>query len=262
MQRLETPLTDADIDRLDELLSSIHEPLQPMDASAVDGYLCGVLLQPVTILWADVLPALFDADARSGVPPGVPAAVVDEVSTLAQRRHAELAAAIAGRRWFDPWIFEPDDDDDTPSAAQLLWVSGFSIALERWPQLLKLSNPALQEPLAVLFASVHPDDLEDADDLLPLIETLEPPSTLEEAAEDLVRSVLLLADVSRPLPRAAKGAPRRAGAAGGGAEGGAEGGAGGGAGRGAGGPPSGLKRTAAARRHPGPGPRSQKGRRG
>lgn len=250
MQRLETPLTDADIDRLDELLSSIHEPLQPMDASAVDGYLCGVLLQPVTILWRDVLPPLFDADAGAAVPAGVPAAVVEEVSALAQRRHAELAEAIAARRWFDPWIFEPDadeddDDDDSPSAAQLLWVSGFSIALERWPQLLKLANPAMQEPLAVLFAAVPPDDLEDADDLLPLIETLEPPSTLEEAAEDLVRSVLLLADVSRPLPRAAKGAPRRGGVAGGGAS-----------------RAAGLKQTGAARTPPGPGPRSQKGRRG
>ena len=44
------------------------------------------------------------------------------------------------------------------------------------------------------------------DDLLPIIETLQPPTTMAEAAEDLVRSVLLLADVTRP--RAAP--PRRA----------------------------------------------------
>ena len=232
MQRLETQLTDTEITRLDELLASIHAPLQPMDASAVDGYLCGALLQPVTILWPEVLPALFDADAQQAVPAGVPTAVVAEVSALAERRFAELAQAIGARQWFDPWIFEPDEDEPV-TEAQLLWVAGFSIALERWPQLLKLSNPALKEPLAVIFAAVPPEDLEDADDLLPVIESLEPPTTLDEAAEDLVRSVLLLADVTRPVrrgPTAARGRP--------------------------------VRQTGAARARPGPGPHSQKGRRG
>ena len=50
----------------------------------------------------------------------------------------------------------------------------------------------------VLYAAFDPEDLEDAEELLPLIEALEPPKTLTEAAEDLVCSVLLLADVSRP----------------------------------------------------------------
>jgi uncharacterized protein len=113
MQRLETQLTDTEITRLDELLASIHAPLQPMDASAVDGYLCGALLQPVTILWPEVLPALFDADARQTVPAGVPAAVVAEVSALAERRFAELAQAIGARQWFDPWIFDFVDEDET-----------------------------------------------------------------------------------------------------------------------------------------------------
>jgi hypothetical protein len=55
---------------------------------------------------------------------------------------------------------------------------------------------------------LDPEDLEDADDLLPIIETLEPPRTLAEAVEDLVRSVLLIADVARPRG-AGPAAPRR-----------------------------------------------------
>jgi uncharacterized protein len=57
---------------------------------------------------------------------------------------------------------------------------------------------ALLEPLATLYRHLDPDDLEDAEELLAEIETLAPPETLVEAVEDLVRSVLLMADVSRP----------------------------------------------------------------
>ena len=194
MQPLETILSDAQIDELDELLASIHEPLQPMDASALDGYLCGVLLQPVTISAAHWLPLVFDLDGR----PAPTTAATQRIAELAQRRCTELQTAIAQRQWFDPWIFEADDDSLSPVEAQLPWVAGFAAAMERFPQLMALDNPALLEPLAVLYAAFDPEDLEEAEELLPLIEQLEPPSTLDEAAEDLVRSVLLLADVSRP----------------------------------------------------------------
>jgi uncharacterized protein len=61
----------------------------------------------------------------------------------------------------------------------------------------------------VLYAAFDPDDLEDADELLAVIETLEPPARLEEAVEDLVRSVLLLADIARPRMARSGQPPRR-----------------------------------------------------
>ncbi len=205
MQREPQTLTNAEISELDELLASIHAPLQPMDASALDGYLCGVLLQPVTISPAAWLPLVLDID---GTP--VPADnTTQRIGTLAQRRLDELAAAVAARRWFDPWIFEPDEAEAPPSQAQLPWVAGFAAAMDRFPALMQNKDPALIEPLAVLYAVFDPQDLEDADDLLPVIETLEPPSSMAEAAEDLVRSVLLLADVSRPRPAQRPAAARR-----------------------------------------------------
>ena len=57
---------------------------------------------------------------------------------------------------------------------------------------------ALTEPLALLYRHLDADDLEDADELLDEIESLEPPADLTEAVEDLVRATLLLADVGRP----------------------------------------------------------------
>ena len=72
---------------------------------------------------------------------------------------------------------------------------------------MALDAGALTAPLALLYRHLAPDDLEDADDLLAEIETLMPPADLTEAVEELVRAVLLLADVSRPQHGLAKGGP-------------------------------------------------------
>ena len=58
---------------------------------------------------------------------------------------------------------------------------------------------ALTPPLALIFRHLDPDDLEDADDLLVEIDSLEPPTDLADAVEGLVRATLLLADVGRPV---------------------------------------------------------------
>ena len=65
---------------------------------------------------------------------------------------------------------------------------------------MALDAPELLEPLALVYRHLDPDDLEDADDLLAEIESLEPPADLTAAVEELVRAMLLLADVSRPRP--------------------------------------------------------------
>jgi uncharacterized protein len=203
------PLSDAEIAELEGLLAALPAPAQPLDTSALDGYLCGLLLQPQPVPAVDWLPRVADADGGA-VPDS---AAWRRIAALARRRHAELGRAIAGRAWFDPWVFEVEEADDdgpalTPSQLVQPWVAGFSLALECFPGLMALDAPALLEPLAVLYAMLDPEDLEDADVLLPIIETLEPPRTLAEAAEDLVRSVLLMADVTRPRA-AGPAAPRR-----------------------------------------------------
>ena len=141
-----------------------------------------------------------------------------------RRRHAELNRAIARRDWFDPWVYQLDDEA-SPSETVLPWVAGFALAMDAFPELMQRHESQLIEPLASLYRHLDPDDLEDADALLEEIDSLEPPAELAEAVEDLVRSVLLIADISRPT--AAGFSQRRGGRAG-----------------------------------PGPGPRSRSGRRG
>lgn len=190
------PLSDEELEELDSLLANLPEALEPLDASMLDGFLCGVLLQPSRVprpLW---LPRVCDIDGRP-LPPDVDEQSIARLHSLVDRRHRQLDDAIERRQWFDPWVFELDEDA-SPSEAVYPWVAGFSAALEAFPALMAMPDEALLEPLAALYMHIDPEDLEDADELLAEIETLEPPQDLEDAVEGLVSSTLMLADVSRP----------------------------------------------------------------
>ncbi|MDO9313864.1 MAG: YecA family protein [Burkholderiaceae bacterium] len=203
------PLDERDIDELQALLDRVPAPLEALDVSMLDGFLCGVLLQPQPVPPAQWLPHVTDADGRA-----LPASFdAQRLHTLALRRHAELNDAINNRQWFDPWVFEleadeddSEDDDDLPHETDAVypWVAGFATAQEFFPGLMRLDANALTAPLALLYRHLEADDLEDADDLIEEIESLEPPADLSAAVEELVRATLLLADVSRPQPSAAR----------------------------------------------------------
>ena len=201
------PLSEHELDELQRLLDAVPSPLEPLDVSMLDGFLCGVLVQPQRVPDSRWLPHITDADGRA-LPPRFDAS---RLHSLALRRHAELNDAIGRRQWFDPWVFELEQepgaarndeaDDGVPPEVDAVypWVAGFATALELFPALMQLDSLALTEPLALLYRHLDPDDLEDADALIEEIETLEPPVDLSEAVEGLVRATLLLADVSRPL---------------------------------------------------------------
>jgi uncharacterized protein len=199
---------DDPAERMQRLLDAVPPPLEPLDLSALDGYLCGVLLQPRAVPTATWWPWVIDVEGR-GAPAG---ATLEGLQAAVLERHAELDRAIRARRWFDPWIAELDADEPIRTAV-LPWVAGFAAAMEHFPGLVECDDARLIEPLAMLYLHFDPADLEDADALLEVIESLEPPTDLAEAAEDLVRAVLLMADVTRPLaasPRPARAAaPRR-----------------------------------------------------
>lgn len=178
--------------------------LDAPDISALDGFLCGVLVQPAAVPAERWRVYACDLDGRP-TPPGLD---VTELLALVGRRHRELDRAIAGRRWFDPWVFEPGPD---AAVAEVLrpWVAGFALALERFDRLLALDRPALREPLAMLYRHLPADDLEVDEELRLLLDSIEPARTLAEGVEDLVCAVLLLADIGRPLATEPAASPRR-----------------------------------------------------
>jgi uncharacterized protein len=204
MPNAPTPLTDADLDTLQDLLARVPAPLEPLDVMALDGFLCGVILQPRAVAGADWQCHVLDLDGRPA-PAGFDAAPLLQ---LVQRRHAELQRSIDARDWFDPWIY-PDEDDVDPSQTVLPWVAGFAAAMDLFPALMTLDAPDLVEPLALIYLHFDPEDLEDAEALAAVIETIEPPADLAEAVQDLVRAVMLIADVTRPRRVSAPPRPRR-----------------------------------------------------
>lgn len=202
------PLTDRERDQLEALLDDLPPPLEPLEVSALDGFLVGVLLQPRVVPRERWLRHVPDIDGRA-VPAGV---ALQPLNALVLRRHAELDRAISARQWFDPWVFELEAEAGSsqwlPTQVVLPWVAGFAAALDLFPALLQSGDTALREPLAVLYAHFDPEDLEDAEELHELIDDIAPPDSVAEAVEDLVRCTLLLADVSRPRASAPIRRPR------------------------------------------------------
>ena len=191
-------LDDREIEALQSLLDHVPQPLEPLDVSSLDGFLCGVIVQPTAIAPGRWLAFVTDVDGRA-LPAGFDAR---PLHALVLRRDAELRRSIERREWFDPWVFELDDDvgggDDAGTARSdplYAWVAGFAAALETFPGLLAADEEALTGPLALLYRHLDADDLEDADALLAEIEMLEPPEDLAAAVEEVVRATLLLADV-------------------------------------------------------------------
>jgi len=237
------PLDPDEIEALQTLIDGLPDTLEPLDVVMIDGYLCGVLLQPQPVPEARWLAHIPDVEGRAA-PKRFD---LVRMTQLVLRRHAELAFAISERDWFDPWVYELDDEA-SPSETVLPWVAGFATAVDLFTGLMDRHESDLLEPLATLYRHLDPDDLEDADELLAEIETLAPPETLSEAVEDLVRSVLLMADVVQPQDQAkpksaaargprpsGRGAPSGAGARGGAPRAPGMGGGGGGTGGGGGG---------------------------
>jgi len=193
--------SEREIDELQDLLDAVPAPLEALDVATLDGFLCGVIVQPRRIVPERWLPFVTDGDGRP-LPTGFDARRLRE---LAVRREAELRRAIERREWFDPRVFELEDDDAASPAdgvdAVYPWVAGFAAAMEIFPGLLEGDDEAVVEPLALIYRHLDPDDLEDADALLAEIESLEPPADLAAAVEELVRATLLLADVARDRSR-------------------------------------------------------------
>ena len=193
--------SEREIDELQGLLDAVPAPLEALDVATLDGFLCGVIVQPRRIVPERWLPFVTDGDGRP-LPTGFDARRLRE---LAVRREAELRRAIERREWFDPRVFELEDDDAASPAdgvdAVYPWVAGFAAAMEIFPGLLEGDDEAVVEPLALIYRHLDPDDLEDADALLAEIESLEPPADLAAAVEELVRATLLLADVARDRSR-------------------------------------------------------------
>ena len=204
-------LTDAEFAELDDLLLQTPEPLEPLDAVMLDGFLCGVIVQPVLLEPATWLAHVFDFDGRP-LPDDVDAAWLQRCNALIMRRHGALNRAIVEDGWFDPLVLEFDDEHPrepvpegeadpmaglSPVSQSLMpWVAGFQHAAECFPDLAELPDDAVMSALARLYRHL-PAETDEERELVEMLDREHPLATLDDAMEELVVTVADLQDLTR-----------------------------------------------------------------
>jgi uncharacterized protein len=206
----ERPLSEEDIDELDELLAQIPDERDPLDVAMLDGYLVAVLLQPDVVPPSAWLPLVFDAEG--GAEPPAKDAATARATALIMRRYNELAAYIAAREPFDPIIFEFEDESGktlTGKAgivALAPWVGGFVNALNAFPALADAADD--DDEIGSLLSAilrhlpVDPDAPQEERDAFAReqaeLDLESPLGDLDEAIDELVGCALDIAEITRP----------------------------------------------------------------
>jgi uncharacterized protein len=203
-------LTDAEFAELDDLLAATPEPMEPLDAVMLDGYLCGVLVQPVLLESATWLAHVFDFDAMP-FSEYVDAAWLQRTTALILRRHAALNRALVDDGWFDPLVLEFDDEHPrTPlaegevdplaglspvSQSLMPWAAGFQHACLCFPDLMEMPDDAVMTALARLYRHL-PAETDEEREVVATLDREHPLATLDEAMEELVATVADLHDLT------------------------------------------------------------------
>ncbi len=202
-----TDLTDAEFAELDEMLATTPEPLQALDASMLDGYLCGVLVQPRLIPVDEWLPNIFDYDGGL-LPEDVDQVWLGRVRELVERRHAALNRQLVEDGWFDPVVLDldeseaPDPQDDPEVAAMspisrtlLPWVAGFQHAQLCFPELSDMPDDAVMAALARLYRHL-PAETDEEKEIIATLDREHPLKDLDDAIEEMVVTVADLCDLT------------------------------------------------------------------
>lgn len=167
-------LSDAEFAELDELLAATPEPLEPVDVVMLDGYLCGVIVQPVLLQPATWLPHVFDFEGTP-LPADADPAWLERTTALILRRHGALNRAIVEDGWFEPLVLEadgidPSGDDDTTAAGSVAAWPALAATVDPAPS----TSPLDQETTDETPAPGGEGDTPGEDDLHPIARALMP----------------------------------------------------------------------------------------
>jgi uncharacterized protein len=212
-------LSDAEFAELDGLLADIPEPLDPLDAVMLDGFIAGVLVQPELIDVERWLPYVFDAGGhRWGE--AEPSAEQRRARELVLRRHAAMNRALAEFGGFDPLILEPDPEDsddagrpegpaepapaadapvlDPVTRAVLPWVAGFEFAASIFPALYALDDETTATTLTRLYRFL-PAEGDEEEAIAAVVAAERPLTSLDDAIGEIVGCVGELYELTAPL---------------------------------------------------------------
>ncbi len=193
-------LTDAEIHEIDELLAQVPEPYETLDAVILDGYLCGVLVQPVQLTPEQWLPPIFGTEGIPVVGPKWSQKQHDRLVQLIQRRYDELLHGILEDGWFDPLVPLVEDEDGQVLTGKDAfegigyWVAGFEWALANFPQLEEAALSGVPDLLDSLWRHL-PDQDDTQKAMTKALDEEHPLKNMDEASEALVFDVVDLAGI-------------------------------------------------------------------
>ncbi len=224
-------LNEAEFAELNELLAATPPPLMPLDVVMLDGFLCGVLVQPVLLTPPQWLPHVFDLEATP-LPDSCDSAWRERTRELVVRRYTALNQALVEDGWFEPVILEAENEQEeevddavardaareqvgsaaattttapassAPSGSSAIthaiapWVAGFQHALLRFPTLIEQADDDVK--VALTHVSRHlPAETDEEREWMAVLDRDLPLATLDDAIDALVNAVADLADLTR-----------------------------------------------------------------
>ena len=215
------PLSDREIDELDQALAALPEERDSFDVAMLEGYLVGVLLQPHAVMPLDWLPPVFAAPDGEPMIPGNQA-YVQRVIDLVMRRYHTLGAHILAREPFDPIVYAIKPEDGAPTspqqelAALWSWAAGFLAAMLAFPAVFERADgdDELSETLVHILRHLPIDpDAEDEEaeamrEERAHIDREHPLDGLDLAVVTMVDAVMDIADITRPHEPVVRAQPK------------------------------------------------------
>ena len=207
-RNLDIPLSDKEFFEIGELLASIPEEFEPMEADHMDGYLCAIQCMPQEIHPSEWMPFVFDREGREDA--CLPDPKQQEyLEDLVFRRFRSIGKTLSRGQFIDPIIYDAEDDDGRPLkgydaiVALSPFAQGFLEANEKWSMLKKVEDEMVQSALIGIYRHLPDDLIGDLAQVKSDLELESPLENLDQAINDVALSVSEIASVTRkfPLPK-------------------------------------------------------------
>ncbi len=133
MADLTQPLTDAEIERLDDFLYSVN-PDEGMSIEELDGFFCALICSPELVLPSEYMPHLWGG--KTAQPAFKSAEEAREITTLITRHWNTIAATLHQDEPYPAVLNEYEDSDETGQEWALGFIQGMQLREKSWQRLV------------------------------------------------------------------------------------------------------------------------------
>lgn len=209
------PLSDDEFIELGELLASLPEKFEPMEADRMDGFLTALVLLPDSVPPSEWMPYIFDEE-RDPLATLADEKDQERLEDLIYRRYRSIENTLSRCEALDPIVYDVEDDDGhilsgwEGIVALEPFAAGFLEAMNRWPGLRETGSELVDSALLGILRHLPEDLVGDMQEVKEELEFESPLENLTQATDDLAESVAEIASVTRGFaPREERTSSRR-----------------------------------------------------